>query len=469
MRKGKTITATAIIATAGLLGASPAYAVGGPRFTPGSAGSGDPYFPDMGNGGYDVAHYDLNLAYAPATKKLAGKAVIHAAATQNLSRFDLDFQGPLSISKLTVDGRKASWKRTGSQELVITPAHGLRKGSRFTVTVAYHGVPQKIDDAALGISGWVTTSDGAVALNQPFGAATFFPVNDSPRDKATYTYVITVPKGLTALANGVPAGTRTHGRTTTYRWEDKQPTASELTLVAIGKYHVTSTRTHGIPNITAIQSKIDTKAGQGTAFNKTTADLVSWESGVYGRYPFSATGGIITDAQVGYALETQTRPVYDQTDSGLDYSTMAHELAHQWYGDSLTPVHWSDIWLNEGFATYTEWLYAEKTGGKSVQQTFDTTYARSATDPRWAIKPADPGRDHIFDWAVYDRGAMTLQMIRKTIGDPAFFTLLKRWATEHRYRNVSTAEFETFAEQVSHQNLHDLFQQWLWTAGKPSG
>jgi aminopeptidase N len=468
MRKSQVLTATAIVVAAGLLGTVPAHAAGGPRFTPGAAGSGEPYFPDMGNGGYDVGHYDLDLAYVPATKKLTAKAVVHATATQNLSRLDLDFQGPLTITKLTVNGRKAAWQRTGDQELVITPKHGLRRGSRFTVSVSYSGIPQDIDDPALGISGWVTTSDGAVALNQPIGAATLFPVNDSPRDKATYSYTITVPKGLTALANGVPAGTRTRGGSTTYRWIDDNPTASELTLVAIGKYDVTRSRLGGLPNITAIQSAIDTKAGQGAAFNQTTADLVSWEQGMYGRYPFSATGGIITDAEVGYALETQGRPVYDQSTSDVDADTMAHELAHQWYGDSLTPVHWSDIWLNEGFATYTEWLYSEKTGGSTAQQLFDKTYARAATDPRWALVMANPGRDHIFDWTVYDRGAMTLHMIRKAIGDPAFFTLIKRWAAEHRFQNVSTAEFEKFAEQVSGKNLHDLFQKWAYTAGKPS-
>ncbi len=465
MHASKTLSATAIIVAAGLLGAAPAHA-SGPHFTPGAAGAGDPYFPDMGNGGYDVAHYDLDLAYTPATRVLTARAVIHARATQNLSRFDLDFQG-MKISKLMVNGTKAAFKRTGAQELVITPKRGLRKGGRFTVTVAYSGIPQKIDDPALGISGWVATSDGAVALNQPFGAATFFPVDDSTRDKATYSYAITVPKGLTALANGVPAGKTTHGATTTYRWEDRQPTASELTLVAIGRYRVTTTSLHGIPNISAIQVPLD-KTGQDKVFNDTTAATVAWEESLFGRYPFASTGGIVTDAEVGYSLETQTRPVYDQTTSDLDLSLVAHELAHQWYGDSLTPAHWSDIWLNEGFATYTEWLYAEKTGVRTVQQSFDAAYARSATDPRWAVEPAAPGRDHIFDWAVYDRAAMTLQMVRKAIGDPAFFTLLRRWAAEHRYGNVSTADFERFAQQVGHRDLGALFKTWLYTPSKPA-
>jgi aminopeptidase N len=461
-------TATAITVAAGLLvPAATANATG--TFTPGASGAGEPYFPDMGNGGYDVGHYDLGLAYDPATKVLRGKAVISAKATQNLSRFDLDFLGPFKISKLTVNGKKAAFKRTGAQELVITPKRGLPRGSHFTVSVTYSGIPKKINDPTLGISGWATTADGAVGLNQPFGAATYYPVNDTPLDKATYSYRITVPKGLTALANGESTGTWSKGGKTTFGWEIRKPTASELSMVAIGKFDVTKSKAiGGIPNITAIQTALDTKPGQGKAFNKLTGDLVTWESGIYGRYPFDSTGGIIVKANVGYALETQSRPVYDQNSSNLDESTIAHEIGHQWFGDSLTPARWADIWLNEGFATYTEWLYAEKSRGVTVQKSFDQVYAVPAADARWALKTADPGRDHIFDWTVYNRGAMTLQVLRKKIGDKAFFALIKRWADQNRYGNVTTAAFIKTAEQVSHQNLGPLFKAWLYTGSKPT-
>jgi aminopeptidase N len=271
------------------------------------------------------------------------------------------------------------------------------------------------------------------------------------------------------LANGEPTGTSSKGGTTTSGWAMRKPMASELSMVAIGKFNLTKGKTRaGIPNITAIQTALDTRPGQGKAFNTLTGDLVTWESGIYGRYPFDSTGGIIVNAGVGYALETQSRPVYDQESSELDESTIAHELGHQWFGDSLTPARWADIWLNEGFATYTEWLYTEKTTGVSVQKTFDQVYARPATDARWQLKTADPGRDHIFDWTVYNRGAMTLQALRKKIGDKAFFALIRRWADQNRYGNVTTAAFIKTAEQVSHQNLKALFTAWLYTAGKPS-
>ncbi|MGZ0146006.1 M1 family metallopeptidase [Kribbella sp. WER1] len=436
-----------------------------PQFSPGAPGAGDPYFPDMGNGGYDVSHYDINLAFDPATKAISATTTIVATATQNLSRFDLDFRGPLKISKVSVDGRQAAFTCSGAQELVITPRRGLWRGSRFVVSVTYAGVPQKIDDPALGVSGWVATKDGAVALNQPIGAATYFPVNDTTDDKATYSQTVTVPTGLTVLANGEPGPTTRHGGRTTFRWRMNQPMASELAMLAIGKYDVTRGVTaDGRPNITAIGRSIDTKAGQGKVFNRTTAQIVQWESSMYGRYPFGSTGGILADLGVDYALETQGRPVYDQSSSAVSGDLLAHELGHQWFGDSLTPVHWSDIWLNEGFATYSEWLYQEKFNGIPVQRSFEKTYAG---EKDWSGKVADPGRDRIFDDLVYNRGAMTLQALRLKIGDRAFFQVLKQWPATHRYGNVSTQMFIRYVERLTHRDLGAFFQSWLYQPGKP--
>ncbi|MGW5194365.1 M1 family metallopeptidase [Kribbella sp. NPDC004138] len=437
-----------------------------PLFSPGAPGAGDPYFPDMGNGGYDVGHYDIRLAFDPRTKAISATTTIVARATQNLSRFNLDFQGPLKISKLSVNGRDAAFTRSGAQELVITPRHGLWRGSTFLVSVTYAGVPQKIDDPALGLSGWVATKDGAVALNQPIGAATYYPVNDTTGDKATYTQTVTVPTGLTVLANGEPGPTTKHNGRTTFRWQMKQPMASELAMLAIGKYNVTrSVTADGRPNITAIGQSIDTKPGQGQVFNRTTAQIVQWESSMYGRYPFDSTGGILADVGVHYALETQSRPVYDQRTSKVSGDLLAHELGHQWFGDSLTPVHWSDIWLNEGFATYSEWLYQEKFNGVPVQQSFAETYAN---EKDWSGKVADPGRDQIFDDLVYNRGAMTLQALRLKIGDRAFFQVLRQWPTTYRNGNVSTQTFIRFVERLTHRDLDTFFQTWLYQPGKPS-
>jgi aminopeptidase N len=418
----------------------------------------------MGNGGYDVSHYDITLKYDVSTRSVTATTRVTAKATQDLSRFDLDFLGPLAIDSLTLNGRVTNYSREGAQELVITPRSGLRRGSNFTVEVRYHGVPEKIDDPALGLSGWVSTSDGAVALNQPFGAATFFPVNDTPLDKATYTFTLTVPDGLTALANGEPVGQFSWHGWTTARWEVREPMASELSMVAIGRFNVKRDR----DNITAIDTALDPDDLHGKAFHDFTATAQEWEESIFGRYPFRSTGGIIDMSGVGYALESQGRSVYDQKDATVRESTIVHELAHQWFGDSLSPKRWADIWLNEGFATYTQWLYSEHIGGQTVQQRFDQVYAQPPSAGVWQGIMADPGRDHIFDSLVYSRGAMTLHVLRQRIGEETFFRLLKKWAAENRHGNVSTLDFKAFAEKISGQDLTGLFTTWAYTAGKPA-
>jgi aminopeptidase N len=469
-----TSRALSIAATAAAVGLLVPMAAAGASahraYAPGAPGAGDPYFPDMGNGGYDAQHYSLSVTYDPGTKAIDANAKIDARATQNLSRFDLDFLGPLKISKLTVNGQPAAYKRTGAQELVITPQHGLPRGRQFTVEVAYAGVPQLIDDKTLGVSGWIATHDGAVALSQPFGSATWYPVNDSTRDKATYDFTVTVPKGLKVLANGDPAGERSQGPTTTFRWIDLQPTASELVMLAIGNFDVKDTRTKsGLRDITAVDPAAIKPGTQAASdFNTATADVVEWEQKLYGRYPFSSVGGIdVLAPNVGYSLETQTRPVYARRTAGALPSAdlLAHELGHQWFGDSVTPAEWKHIWLNEGFATYTEWLYSEQHGGQTAQQIFDGAYSSAGTD--WTGKVADPGRDHIFDDLVYTRGAMTLHQLRRTIGDDAFFKLVKAWPAAHRYGNDTTAEFIAFAQRYTKKDLKPLFQTWLYTEGKP--
>jgi aminopeptidase N len=491
MRKtSQGLTAAAIVTAVGILApASVAHATGGtpapsplplpPLFTSFRAGAlhgSDPYFRDFGNGGYRVGHYDLRLKYDPIGKLLDGTAVLTARATQNLSSFGLDLAGTLVVSSVKIDGKPVkSFAQSGSHKLVITPAEGLRSGAPFTVTVVYSGVPTPIQEpkGGLGTYGWVTTGDGAVAVNQPVGADTWFPVNEANTDKATYSYHVTVPKDLTVLANGEPTGTVAKGTTQkTYAWEMRRPMAAELAMVAIGKFDVTRTTANGLPDITAIQTSIKATAAQQRKFNKTTADLLTWETGLYGRYPFGSTGGILDTSNVGYSLETQSRPIYDTDTPVLDafaVTLIAHEQAHQWFGDSLTPARWSDIWLNEGFATYTEWMYTQKIGGISAQQQFDKVYAMAATDPRWQVVTAAPGRNHIFDWTVYDRGAMTLHLLRKQIGDKAFFALVKEWASAHQDGNVTTAQFIAAAQKASpKKNLRTFFKAWLYTPGKPA-
>lgn len=309
-------------------------------------------------------------------------------------------------------------------------------------------------------------------LNQPFGAATVYPVNDHPTDKATYTYTLTAPSGLTTLANGDPRGRRTAGGWTTTRWDVRNPMASELAMIAIGRYDVATGRTKaGIPNLTATDRAMAIKPEDAKKFHDQTAEVTDFQNRLYGRYPFTSTGGIVVKAGVGYALETQGRPVYDlgRRPGGIPSTDLlAHELGHQWFGDSVSPARWADIWLNEGFATYSEWLYAAAHGGTSVQKQFDETYATPASNGLWTGRVADPGRDHIFDGLVYDRGAMAVHVLRTKIGERAFSALLKAWPTAYRYGNASTKDFVRFAERLSRKDLDAWAKAWLYSEGKPS-
>jgi Peptidase family M1 domain/Peptidase M1 N-terminal domain len=659
-----------------LLATGSASAAGGKpdRFTPGAPGAGDPYFPLDGNGGYDAKHYLLEVKYDPATDVLEGEATIRARATQNLSRFNLDLEG-LTVESVRVNGRRASWAHEGG-ELVITPRKGIRDGRRFITVVEYSGVPQTLEDG----SGFIHTDDGALVVGEPHVADTWYPVNDHPSDKARYTFRITVPAGLEAVANGVLERHRTRRGWTTWIWKAKEPMASYLTTATIGEFDLRAYREDGIrfwdavdpdlydraaprtgeqfaisqraegsykrltrtiavpaggatmsfwvardteqnwdfvfveahtvgqddwttlpdqnghtsqdtgfvcpywlglhPFLTHYQTEnpdatcsptgssgqwngasgwsngyeqwtvdlsafaggsvevsisyasddlfqfpgvfvddivVSTGEGTtsfendgntmdgwtvpgappGTAPNEndwivgTAADappplgetvdaslarqgeIIDFLEGFFGPYPFSAAGAIVDDVRgLGFALENQTRPIYAVdffTDQVSGDAVVVHELAHQWYGDSLTVAQWRHIWLNEGFATYAEWLWSEQEGFGTAQEIFDDLYNNiPADDPFWTVVVGDPGPDLLFDIAIYNRGAMTLHQLRLTVGDRDFFRILRRWAQRREGDNVTTEQFIRLAERVSGEELDALFEAWLFTPSKPA-
>jgi aminopeptidase N len=435
-------------------------------FRPGAAGLGDPYFPGHGNGGYDVASYDLKVRYDPESDRLTGQATIVATATAGLSRFNLDFIG-MTVDSVRVDAAPATSSRAGN-ELTIRPAAGLPRGARFTMDIVYSGVPGSANRPRNDGEGFLHTKDGALAVGQPLSASAWYPVNDHPQDKATYTIAITVPAGLSALSNGVPEGASTQDGWTTWRWAERTPMASYLTVIAIGDYRVKSGTHNGKPLVTAISNEIP--EGDVDRAMARTGEIADYLATQFGPYPFDAYGGIVhNDSRVNFALETQSRPIYSPGffAEGRDgVWVVAHELAHQWFGDSVSVHQWKDIWLNEGFATYAEWLWAEHSRGDSVQEQFDRAYSR-APDSVWSTPPGDPGVARLFSPSVYDRGAMTLQALRRAVGDDAFFRIAKTWVAEKRNGNATTAEFIGLAERISGKPLRALFDAWLYQATKP--
>ncbi|MFF2125771.1 M1 family metallopeptidase [Streptomyces olivochromogenes] len=434
--------------------------------TPGADGIGDSYFPQLGNGGFDARHYDLNVAYNPDTDRLDGRTTLTARATQSLSSFDLDLQ-KLEVTRVEVDGRRADFTRAGD-EIHITPHGAIRKGRTFIVTVTYGGVPEALNGPIVFGSdyGWMKTTDGAFVACEPNAASTWFPSSDHPSDKATYDIRIKAPKGLTGVSNGRLMSTYDKGGSTVAHWRESRPMATYLATATIGKFDVkTGTTPAGTPIYVAIDPVL---AGSNSVdVYAVTAEATDYWSQVFGPYPFEETGAIVDDMpEAGFSLEVQSKPAYSAVRSE---STIVHELAHQWFGDSVSVARWKDIWLNEGFATYAQWLWSEHKGIRSAHDSFLAGYnARPADAAFWGTVVADPQRDTMFASAVYQRGAMTLQMLRERIGDTAFFKLLPAWTKLHKYGNADTADFIRLAERISGQQLDDLFQTWLFTTGKPT-
>jgi aminopeptidase N len=439
----------------------------------GAPGIGDPYFPRAGNGGFDALHYDLGLAYNRRTNRLAGVARIQARATASLNRFDLDLKG-LRVRRVTVDGARAGVHRVGS-ELQITPAAALAAGQVFTVTVRYRGVPRTVAGSPIAFGepyGFLHTPDGEFVAAEPDAASTWFPCSDHPSDKATYTFRVTVPRPLRAVANGRLVSTTAHGHRRTFVWQEDSPMATYLATVDTGRWLIRHGRTKGgVPITVALDPRIAPRRAARLAryFLRTTRRAVDYESSAFGSYPFASTGAIADDARfrghrLGFSLETQTRPVYS---GQVGATTIAHEIAHQWFGDSVSVASWRDIWLNEGFASFAEYLWLAHTHVMTAHESFEADYSIPARSSFWKRSIADPKRNTMFDAAVYGRGAMTLQALREKIGDGPFFTILRAWTATHRHANASTADFIALAEQVSGRDLHAFFDIWLTIPRKP--
>jgi aminopeptidase N len=455
---GKHGRSPALIVAAALALAAPAAAAP----TPGSSGLGDPFFPNAGNGGYVVSHYALDLDYRPRGNRLRATATITATATQDLSSFSLDYRGP-RITKVRVNGVATSYARQG-QKLVITPAAPLLASGEFAVEVAYRGRPHHVTDADKSPDGWIRTDDGVFVAAEPQGAPTWFPCNDTPTDKATFTTRVAVPRGLEAISNGVLIKRGHHGGRSVWSWVEDEPMATYLATATIGNFRIDRGRAAGIPSLVAVDPRV---AGKSRAALRKLPRIVRLFSRLYGPYPFSQVGAVVDSApQVGYALETQTRPIFDQAPNGV---LLAHEIAHQWFGDSVSLETWPQMWLNEGFAQWSEWRWTQASGGMSTARQFAQLMQLPArrTDV-WSPPPAViPGPKKLFADSVYVRGAMALEALRQRIGNAAFYATLRDWAAAHRHANGNINEFIALAEARSGEQLDDLFQTWLYAPGKP--
>jgi len=459
------------------------------QFSPGTRSSGDPYLPAIGNGGYDVQHYDLTINYNPVANTMVSRAEITIRATQGLSEFSLDLRGFSGVTA-TIDGIAAGVARVGDK-LIVTPTGGIVSNRVFQAVVNYSGAPAQIQDPDGSFEGWVPITGGGFVVNEPMGAMGWFPCNNAPADKATFDFHITVPTTHTALGNGELASIVINGNgTTTWNWHLGVPMATYLSTATVGLFDYTRTfsaTTLGVSGnsleiYNAFESALSAaqKSAAATAAGRQGGIIKFMADEIGASYPFDSTGVVLHRTALGYTLEVQTKTHF--SGSSIDLSTLAHEIAHQWFGDSVGPATWREIWFNEGFATWWEWYWGNQQNGSAttVEQRFTSNYNSTSQPTRWNTPPANlPDASVMFDtFPVYTRPAMMLEAYRQIVGNSTFFAFQRTLVTENAYSTITGGQFIALAKRLAQEQsgfsssyltkLDEFFQQWLYGVGKPT-
>jgi aminopeptidase N len=430
----------------------------------GATGIGDPYYPLLGNGGYDVQHYAIALDVDPVANTVTGSTTITANTTEALSSFNLDFLG-LTVDAVTVNENDATYARS-ADELVVTPSAPLEADQPFTAVVQYHGMPATVTSGGLSGMGWSHGKSGVINVwGEPDAASDWFPNNNHPRDKATYHFEITVPDPWMVAATGTLKQTKPNDGRTTYIWEMDKPMATYLASISIDQYELT---TQNGPNDILIRNYFPKgfPASERLQFAALPA-MIDFFDNFFGPYPFDEYGvvvagedGICKDTQI--AVEAQTMSIH--CPSMASEEVVVHELAHMWFGDSVSLENWKDVWLKEGFATYASWLWDSKNDPAALKRTvlsnekyfFDTDYS-----------VAEPSPENLYTGESYIGGALVLYALQQKVGDETFFKILQTYAKRYQYGNAGTDEFIAVAEEVSGEDLTSFFDTWLFSKKMP--
>jgi aminopeptidase N len=434
--------------------------------SPGADRSVDSYLPEHGNDGYRVARYELQLDYRPGSGRLSGRARITAVAgLAPLSGFSLDL-GDFRIDRVLVDSRRPARYTHRAGKLRIRPVRELPAGAAFTVEVHYVGTPRPVRTKHWGDLGWELLDEGALVTSQPVGAPSWFPCNDHPSDKASYRISVTAPSPYRVLANGVLESRTISASTTTWVYEQAAPMASYLATVQIGPYASVDHLGGDVPQPAAVPERL---LGRFRHDFGRQPEMMALFEDRFGRYPFEEYAVVVVDEELEVPVEAQTLSVFgtNHLDGRRGFERLvAHELAHQWFGNSLTVADWRHIWLNEGFAKYAEWLWSEASGGPAARTLAARSHTRLAL-LRQDLRLADPGVRRLFDERVYERGAQTLHALRTSLGDAAFFALLRDWTASHRHGTVTSEAFTALAQRHAGRPLNALFRAWLYEPGLP--
>ncbi|WP_442929036.1 M1 family metallopeptidase [Mycobacterium sp. MS1601] len=426
----------------------------------------DPYLPGNGNFGYRVSRYELDIEYKMAINRLAGSVSITAVTLAELKSFSLDLSPALAVSKVSVNGKRPQHFKSSNGKLNIALDSKLPAGAALTVNIRYNGSPRPIR-THWGDVGFEELTNGVLVAGQPNGAASWFPCDDHPAAKASFRITVSTDSPYYAVANGDLLGKKVRAGMTTWTYELAEPTSTYLATLQIGDYVRHKLPKSPVPMYAVLPERL--KRDFDHDFGRQSQMMTLFVK-LFGEYPLdSGYTVVVTDDDLEIPLEAQGLSVFGANHCDgkrSDERLIAHELAHQWFGNSVTARRWRDIWLHEGFACYAEWLWSQESGGPSANECARRYHQRLKSSPQNLLL-SDPGPRDMFDDRVYKRGALLLHALRKRIGDKNFFALLQNWTTRYRHSTVVTDDFTGLAANYSDQSLRPLWQAWLYSTAVP--